>query len=112
MMIRVPKQILLPSVLLVTLTAIYLQETSMAAIWFTLGFGVLGYLFRRLGIAVLPFVIAFILAGNLEGTARQAFSATGDDPWFLFASPLAIAFILGAIAVTIIFSRRQVGASE
>ena len=27
-MIRVPKQVLLPSVLLVTLTAIYVQETS------------------------------------------------------------------------------------
>ena len=108
-MIRVPKQILLPSVLLVTLTAIYVQETSLAAIWFTLGFGVLGYLFRRLGVSVLPFVIAFILAGNLEDTARQAFSATGGDPWFLFTSPLAVIFILGAIAVTIIFSRRQVG---
>ncbi|MEM6664199.1 MAG: hypothetical protein AAF666_18715, partial [Pseudomonadota bacterium] len=85
------------------------QETSLAAIWFTLGFGVLGYLFRRLGVSVLPFVIAFILAGNLEDTARQAFSATGADPWFLFSSPLAVIFVIGAVAVTIIFSRRQVG---
>ncbi|MEM7188694.1 MAG: tripartite tricarboxylate transporter permease [Pseudomonadota bacterium] len=108
-MIRVPKQILLPSVLLVTLSAIYIQETSMAAIWFTLGFGVLGYLFRRLCVSVLPFVIAFILAGNLEETARQAFSATGGDPWFLFTSPLALVFMIAAVAVTIIFSRRQVG---
>ncbi|MEM1162391.1 MAG: tripartite tricarboxylate transporter permease [Pseudomonadota bacterium] len=108
-MIRVPKQVLLPSVLLVTLAAIYVQETSLAAIWFTLGFGVLGYLFRRLGVSVLPFVIAFILAGNLEDTARQAFSATGADPWFLFSSPLAVIFVIGAVAVTIIFSRRQVG---
>ena len=108
MMIRVPKQVLLPSVLLVTLTAIYVQETSMSAIWVTLGFGVLGYLFRRLGVSVLPFVIAFILAENLENTARQAFSATGGDPWFLFTSPLALAFMVAAVAVVIIFSRRKI----
>lgn len=112
MMIRVPKQILLPSVLLVTLTAIYVQETNLKAIWFTLGFGVLGYLFRRLGISVLPFVIAFILAGNLEDTARQAFSASGGDPWFLFKSPLALIFILASLGVIFLFSRRQSGEPE
>ena len=108
-MIRVPKQILLPSVLLVTLTAIYVQETDLAAVWFTIGFGVLGYLFRRLGISVLPFVIAFILAGNLENTARQAYSATGGNPLFLFESPLAMVFMISAVAVVVVFSRRQIG---
>ncbi|MEM1298101.1 MAG: tripartite tricarboxylate transporter permease [Pseudomonadota bacterium] len=107
-MIRVPKQILLPSVLLVTLTAIHVQETSLKAILFTLFFGVIGYLFRKFRISVLPFVIAFILAGNLENTARQAFSATGGDPWFLFSSPLAMAFMVGAIAVIVMFSRRRI----
>ena len=44
-----------------------------------------------------------------EDTARQAFSATGGDPWFLFSSPLAIVFMVCAVAVTVIFSRRQIG---
>lgn len=39
-MIRIPKQLLLPSVLLLTLIAIYVQETRLEAIWFALGFGV------------------------------------------------------------------------
>lgn len=107
MMIRVPKQVLLPTVLLVTLTAIYVQEGKFAAVWFALAFGVLGYLFRRLGISVLPFVIAFILAGNLETTARRAFSATGGDPWFLFSSPLSIIFMLMACGIIVIFAQRK-----
>ena len=106
-MIRVPKQILLPSVLLVTLAAIYAQETSFSAILFALGFGVLGYLFRRLEISVLPFVIAFILAGTLESTARQAFAATGGDPFFLLNRPLALAFMVLSVAVVIVVSRRK-----
>ena len=52
----------------------------MAAIWFTLGFGVLGYLFRRLDVSVLPFVIAFILAGNLEDTRASGIQRNGRGP--------------------------------
>lgn len=103
-MIKVPKQYLLPIVLLVTLTAIYVQETNFGAVWFAIGFGIVGYLFRRLGISVLPFVIAFILAGNLENTARQAFSATGGDPWFLFKSPIALVFITLSFFVILYFA--------
>ena len=98
-MARIPKVRLLPIVLLLTLTAIYVQETSMIAVWITLFFGFVGYAMRRVGMSPLPFVIAFILGGNLEATARQAFAATGADPFFLFNSPIALGFVLLSIAV-------------
>lgn len=103
---RVPGQILLPAVLLLTLTAIYVQETSLFALWVTFGFGILGYLFRRSEVPVLPFVIAFILARPLEQTAREAFAATGGDPWFLFSSPTSVMFIVAAIASVAFLSRK------
>ena len=105
-MSRVPKHILLPVVLLLTLTSIHVQETRMAAIWFTIGFGVLGYLMRRLGISPLPFVIAFILGGKLEETARQAFAATGGDGWFLFSSPVAALFMVATVLVVVLSLRK------
>ena len=78
------------------------QETRMAAVWFTIGFGVLGYLMRRLGISPLPFVIAYILGAKLEESARQAFAATGGDALFLFASPVSITFmVLSALVVAL-----------
>ncbi len=98
-MARVPKERLLPIVLLLTLTAIYVQETALVAVWITIAFGFLGYFMRRVGMSPLPFVIAFILGGNLEATARQAFAATGADPFFLINSPIALTFILLAIAI-------------
>ena len=98
-MIRIPKHMLLPVVLMLTLTAIYVQEARMAAMWFAIGFGVLGYLMRRLGISPLPFVIAFILGGKLEDTARQAFAATGGDPWYLFTHPVAAVFMALSVVV-------------
>ncbi|MGI9363594.1 MAG: tripartite tricarboxylate transporter permease [Rhizobiaceae bacterium] len=98
-MARVPKERLLPIVLLLTLTAIYVQETNLVAVWITIGFGFLGYFMRRVGMSPLPFVIAFILGGNLEATARQAFAATGSDPFFLMNSPIALAFMVLAVGV-------------
>ena len=106
-MARIPKQILLPSVLLVTLLGIYAQETNFIALWMAIGFGVLGYLMRKLGISVLPFVIAFILAGPLENTARQAFSASGGDPWFLLGSPISIAFIALTVVIIVTTALRK-----
>lgn len=105
-MVRIPKHMLLPCVLLLTLTAIYVQETRMEAIWMAVGFGFLGYFMRRVGMSPLPFVIAFILGGKLEETARQAFAATGGDAFFLFSSPTAI-LLMGLMAATIFFSLRR-----
>ncbi|PHP64823.1 hypothetical protein CSC94_22365 [Zhengella mangrovi] len=102
---RIPNRYLLPVVLLVTLTSIYVQETSFFALWVTFGFGILGYLFRRAAVPVLPFVIAFILAKPLEETAREAFAATGGDPLFLFRSPVSL-LLFGATIGSIIFLHR------
>ncbi|WP_121632299.1 tripartite tricarboxylate transporter permease [Tropicibacter alexandrii] len=106
-MVRAPKHILLPIVLMLTLTAIYVQEARMSAIWFAIGFGILGYLMRRVGMSPLPFVIAFILGGKLEDTARQAFAATGSDPWFLFTSPVAALFMALAVGFVALSLRRH-----
>ena len=108
-MVRIPKQRLLPIVLLLTLTAIYSQRPEMLAIYTTLFFGFVGYLMRRLRFSVLPFVIAFILANNLEEAVRQAFSATGADPWFLLSSPISIGFMVLAVLVVVFFARGRGG---
>ena len=106
-MTRVPKHYLLPVILLLTLTSIYIQETRMVDVYFTLGFGFLGYLMRRIDMSPLPFVIAFILGGRLEETARQAFSATGSDPLFLLSSLTSTLFILLAVSILLVTTWRR-----
>jgi putative tricarboxylic transport membrane protein len=105
-LVRIPKHYLMPVVLLITLTSIYVERTSLDSLYIALAFGVLGYLMRRLDISVLPFVIAFILANNLEEGIRRAFSASGNDPFFFFHSPISIAFFVTAIVVIYVFGIR------
>jgi len=105
-MIHIPKHILLPSVLLLTIVGIYVQETSILAVVWLVMFGILGFGMRLCSLPVLPFVIAYILAGPLERTTRQAFSATGGDPWFLFSSPVCALLMAGCIVVLVHFARK------
>ena len=106
---HVPARILMPIVLLVTLTAVYVQEGKIFSVYVAVGFGVIGYFMRRLGISVLPFVIAYILADDFERLVRQAFAVSGADPWFLAKSPLALLFLVLAVVVAVFLSRNPVG---
>jgi putative tricarboxylic transport membrane protein len=105
-MVRIPKAHLLPVILLLTLTSIYVQNTTMSSMYIAVGFGVLGYLMRKIGMSVLPFVISYILANNLETTLRQAFSGSGGDPLFLFKSPIALFFFALIGVVIYVFGYR------
>ena len=69
-------------------------------------FGILGFVMRLTGLPILPFVIAFILGKPLERTTREAFSATGGDPFFLFSSPIGVLLMFGCVAVLVYFARR------
>ncbi len=102
---RVPKTIILPVVLLITFTAVYVQDGGFIAIWVVLAFGAMGYLLRRLDISILPFVIGFILAPKLEELIRGGYSASGGDPFFLIKSPLALAFLATAVLIVVLSSR-------
>lgn len=106
-MARIPQQVLLPIVFLLTLTAVYVQETSLRSIMFLLGFGLMGYVMRKIRLPILPFVIAFILAGSLEHALRQAFAVTRADPFFLFRSPVSVVFLVLAVVAVVFFTRGQ-----
>ncbi len=105
-LVRVPKSIMLPIVLLITLTAVYAQDGGFIAIWIVMFFGFIGYALKRLDISILPFVIGFLLSPRLEEYIRGGFSASGSDPWFLLKSPLALVFIAASLLILALANRQ------
>ena len=106
---RVPKSIMLPSVLLITLTAVYAQDGGFIAIWVVIIFGAIGFVLRKLEVSILPFVIGFLLAPRLEELIRGGYSASGGDPFFLLKSPIALLF-LGLSIFILVFAGRRTAA--
>jgi putative tricarboxylic transport membrane protein len=103
---RVPKTIMLPVVLLITLTAVYAQDGGFIAIWIVLIFGLIGYALKRLDISILPFVIGFLLSPRLEELIRGGYSASGGDALFLVKSPIALAFLVASVFIIYFATRR------
>ncbi|SNT75849.1 tripartite tricarboxylate transporter permease [Paracoccus seriniphilus] len=98
-LIRVPRQILLPVVLLLTITSVYVEGGSMVDVYILLVFGFIGYLMRWAHVPILPFVIAYILALPLESTIRNAFEASGGDPYFLFHGVVSPALLFLSVVI-------------
>ena len=105
---RVPKSIMLPVVLTITLTAVYAQDGGFVAIWVVVVFGAIGYVLRKLDITILPFVIGFLLAPRLEELVRGGYSASGGDPLFLLKSPIAMVFLVLAVLIVALAGRRSI----
>ncbi|WP_371229886.1 tripartite tricarboxylate transporter permease [Roseovarius sp. 2305UL8-3] len=104
---KIPTTITPALVLLITLTAAYAQDGGFVAVFTALGFGLIGYVLRRLDISLLPFVIGFILSPKLEELVRSGYSASGGDPYFLLKSPIALFFLLTSLAIILRASQKK-----
>ncbi|MEY8827704.1 tripartite tricarboxylate transporter permease [Sedimentitalea sp. XS_ASV28] len=92
-LVKIPKSIILPVILTVSLTAAYTQDGGYLGLLTAAVFSLIGYGLRRLDVSILPFVIGFLLAPTLEGLVRGAFTASGGDPFFLLKSPIALGML-------------------
>lgn len=103
-LVRIPKDVVLPIILTVSLTAAYVQDGGYLGLVTACAFAVIGYFLRRLDVSVLPFVIGFLLAPTLENLVRGGYTASGGDALFLLKSPIA----LGMLALAALLLIRMV----
>lgn len=91
--VRVPGAILMPLVFLFCLFGSYAVANNLFDVGVMLFFGLVGTLFQRAGLAVAPFILAFILAPRFEDNLRRTL-LIGDDWTVFFRSPICWVFIL------------------
>jgi len=79
------------------------------------GFGVFGYLMRKLSIPLVPIILGIILGTPMEQSLRRALAASGGDVWTLLDSPLAVCLhaitVCGILFAIFQESRRRLGAA-
>jgi putative tricarboxylic transport membrane protein len=96
---RLPMSSLLPVIVLLCLTGVYLAESSLFAVVLTLAVAVLGYCMRQLGFPFIPFIIAFVVGPNLEFSLQQTLIAWQGDVTRIAHHPIAITLIVLAVLV-------------
>jgi len=97
MVLRVPKNILTPIVLAVTLFACYAESNSLFSLWLALGFGLLGYVMRKFEFPIAPVVLAMVLGKMIETSFRKSLILSDGSALIFFERPVTI--ILFAVAL-------------
>jgi putative tricarboxylic transport membrane protein len=72
MILRVPFSIIGPVIIVICAIGAYTVHNSMAAVWMMLGFGVVGYIFKKLDYPLAPLVLALVLGDRAEENFRNA----------------------------------------
>ena len=93
-LLRVPFRILFPIILLVCLVGTYSVNLSTFELVIILGFGVLGYVFRKLQYDIAPFVLAIIIGPMMEMAFRQSLMRSGGAFSIFFKTPISLILIL------------------
>ena len=99
MFVRIPKHVVLPTVIVLCVIGVYIPSNSMFDIGLLFLFTALGFLMRKGGFSIVCLVIGFILGDDFELALRQAILMNSNDLSVLFQSPIALAFL----ALTLFF---------
>jgi putative tricarboxylic transport membrane protein len=101
-LLRVPYAILSPLIIMFVLLGAYGLNNSIADVFMTLFFGVLGYLMRRFSFEPAPLVLAFVLGPMMELNLSKALILFGTgNPLHFFTRP--ISGVLLSLALIVLF---------
>ena len=96
--LTVPPWVLLPGVTMVSFVGIYSLSGSYFDLLLMVGFGVLGYVLRKLDVPTVPVILGILLGSNMENALRRAMVIADGDWLYLFSSPISIGLWAAAIA--------------
>ena len=101
-LIMVPMAVIVPTVLLLSVTGIYSVSNSMFNVGILLASGVLGYVVRKLGFSIAPLSIGFVLGHILENSFRQSITIADGSFAEFFNTPIGLG-IYAALALTVMW---------
>jgi putative tricarboxylic transport membrane protein len=95
--LSVPSWILLPGVTMVAFVGIFSLTGSSFDMLLMVGFGVMGWVFRKLDIPTVPVILGILLGNSMEDNLRRAMVLSDGDWTYLFSSPISIGLWLAAL---------------
>ena len=100
--LRVPRRILGPMILALTVVGVYAIHNSLFEVWLMLGFGLVGFGMEKMSIPTAPTVLAVILGPITEENLRRSLLISRGDFGYLVAEP--ISWILAVLVVLTVLS--------
>jgi len=83
----------------------YAIQNAMFDIWLMLGFGVVGYVFKKISIPLAPFTLALVLGNRAEHAFRLSLIGSGGDMKVFWSNGLVGS--ITTLAIVLLFADRQ-----
>jgi len=101
-LLTVPYRHLFPAILVFCCIGLFTLNNNNFDVYMAAGFGLIGYLFYKLGCEPAPLLLGFILGPMMEENLRRALRI-GRGDWSLFLSrPLSAGLLLAALALLVV----------
>ena len=101
-LLSVPYRWLFPSIVLFCAIGVYSTNNNTFDIWMVAIFGIIGYLFIKLGTEPAPLLLGFILGPMMEEYLRRALLLSRGD-WSVFITrPLSASLLVAALALLVV----------
>jgi TctA family transporter len=100
-LLTVPYRWLFPAIVLFCAIGVYSTNNNTFDIWMVAAFGVIGYMFIKLGVEPAPLLLGFILGPMMEENLRRALLLSRGD-WTVFVTRGLSASLLAAAVVLLV----------
>ncbi len=94
---------LLPLVVAISYLGVFAITHAAFDVMVMVGFGILGFVLRKLDFSLVPVVLGLLLGLDMENNLRRALSISGADFTVLIQSPIAL-LLYGITAVFLVLS--------
>jgi TctA family transporter len=103
-LLTVPYRFLYPAIVVFCCVGLYTLNNNHFDVFMAAGFGVVGYLFYKLGCEPAPLLLGFILGPMMEENLRRALLLSRGD-WSTFVTrPLSAGLLLASVLMIVIVS--------
>ncbi len=97
MILRLPYTILMGFIVVFASVGAFSVNNNLFDVWMMLGFGVLGYIMKKLDYPIVPLVLAMVLGRLAEDSLRRALTISGGTLSIFFTRPISSLFLGAAI---------------
>jgi putative tricarboxylic transport membrane protein len=101
-LLTVPYRFLYPAILVFCCIGVYTVSNSTFDVLLTAGFGLLGYVFNKLGCEGAPLLLGFVLGPMMEENFRRSLLLSRGDFSVFFTRPLSLSLLIATVVLIII----------
>jgi putative tricarboxylic transport membrane protein len=99
--IKTPLYALMPIVLLLCLMGVYSINNALLDVWLMIGFGVLGYVMRKLKYDSAPLVLALVLGPMMERSFRESMMISRGNLGVFLTRPICAALLIAGLVIVL-----------